>query len=345
MIKIKHVRTVAGEVTDYTIPSTQDDTIDAYGKWLILPGVIDPHAYFGPIDNAHWDAAVLSSINGGITATIEVPHETLPHIIKHALEQKNKTIADRLEKMGIPLSYFHQLPFSKSNLRETDQLGISRRLFVGIMIRLDKGPLTDDWDEVFRVGAQEDAPVVLDAAGGFLEKAIHYTEKWSGRLYVMNVSTEQEIALIRDAKKRALLVDSETTPQLLFQDSKKFLWKAIQNEIIETVGSGFDAVQQNPVKILYKGIDYSFSNPLFLLPMLLTAVHEKKLSLEKVVRATSGNIQDMLQLQSTNNNFVLVDMQKEEKVKKIDSGHSTDLTLKGWPVYTIVNGHILKTSI
>lgn len=360
MITIKNVRTVGEEVLDYHIPSPRDYTLDAQGKLYILPGVIDPHACFGSIGTENWNAAVQSSIRGGVTTIIEVPSKNLSHNTRKELELKDKKIANSLSELGISLNYFHYLPYSEMNLLESEELGISRQLIKGIVIRLDSDKneiLHDHWDHLFSLAAQEDIPFIINSQNenssskttiksgeSLLEKAIHYVEKWSNRLYVLNVSTKQEIDLIQEAKNRALLVYTETTPQHLFpEDSSKadLLWEAINNDVVETIGSGYDVNHQSQAKILYNGVNFSFSDPLFLLPLLLTAVHEKKISIDKVVRLTSSNIQDMLELHKSNN-FVLVDLEKEQTITKIHSGHSTEMTLKGWPIYTIVNGQIFS---
>ena len=80
-----------------------------------------------------------------------------------------------------------------------------------------------------------------------------------------------------------------------------------------------------------------------MLPLLLNAVNEGRLTLEEVVRLTRINTEMIYNLQRESD-FVLVDMEAEKQVKDSDlktkCGWSpyTGRVLKGWPVYTILQG-------
>lgn len=360
MITIKNVRTVGGEVTNYEIPSSKVFTIDAKEKLLLFPGVIDPHICFGSPDTQNWKLAIQSAIRGGITTAIEVPSEALPNNTKKDLEQKNRRIAKGLSDLNIPLNHLNYLLYSGSNLEEVDQLGMEKQMIKGIVIHLDyeKGEVLDHhWDNLFRLAAQEDIPIVINAWNEnskwpkakkektLLEKAIDHVEKWSNRLYVLNVSTQKEIDLIQEARKRALLVFAETTPQHLFpEDLSKadHLWKALNNNVIETLGSGCVVNSHGHDTIFYNGENHSPSDPIFFLPFLITAVHEKKISLDKLVSLTSHNIRDIFELHKTLD-FTLVDVETEQTIQRTHSGRSVDIKLKGWPVYTILKDHIFSS--
>lgn len=360
MITIKNVRIMSGKITNYEIPSSKDYTIEAKEKLLLFPGVIDPHICFGSIDSQNWNLAVESAIRGGITTAIEVPSEILPHNTKKDLEQKNTRIAKGLLELEIPLNYFNYLFYSGSNLEEMDELGRERQMIKGIVIHLndEKREILDShWESLFRLAAQEDILIVINSdnenskkspikeSETLLEKAISYVEKFSNRLYVLNVATKKEIDLIQEARKRALLVYAETTPQHLFPENSSkanHLWEALNNNVIETIGSGYNVNQQGQDRTLYRGGNFSLSDPIFFLPFLLTAVNEKKISLDKLAHLTSHNIRDILELNRTHD-FVLIDLEKEEILQKTHSHHSVDIPLKGWPIYTIVQGHVFPS--
>jgi dihydroorotase len=361
MIIIKNVRTLGGEVINHEIPSSKDYTIEANKKLLLFPGLIDPHICFGSMDSQDWNLAIESAIRGGITTAIEIPNEALPHNTKQDLEQRNKRIAKGLLDLKIPLNYYNYLFYSGSNLEEIDQLGRVKQMIKGIVIHLDdekREVLDYHWENLFRLAAQEDVPIVINSDNEnskkspmtkegetLLEKAISYVEKWSNRLYVLNVATQKEIDLIQEARKRALLVYAETTPQHLFPENlsnANHLWEALNNNVIETIGSGYHVNQQDQDRALYMGGNFSLSDPIFFLPFLLTAVNEKKTSIEKLAHFTSHNIRDILEISRTND-FVLIDLEKEETIQKIHSHHSVNIPLKGWPVYTITQGHVFSS--
>jgi dihydroorotase len=361
MITIKNVKTLDGQVTDYIIPSLKDQTIEARDKLLLLPGVIDPHICFGSIDRGKqsWDLAVESAIRGGITTVIELPSPNTPCNDKVSLNQKSQTIDKRLADLKITLPY---LLYAHADLEKLDELGPAKKLMKGVVIQLNpdkKEELDDRWDRVFQLCGWEDIPIIVNSCNEntrkefkrqgqqqtLLEKAIHLTEKHSTRLYVLNVSTQQEIELIQAARDKSLLVYAETTPQHLFQnDSSKAdcLWKSINQGVIETIGSGYNASDQTQEKILFRGSHFSHCDPIFLLPNLLTAYLDKKISIEKLVHLIRLNIRDILEI-AESRDVVLVDLEGEQIIRKISNGHSVDVKLRGWPVHTIIHGHIFSS--
>lgn len=359
MITIKNVRTLDGEITNYDIPSSKDYIIEGKEKLWLLPGAIDPHICFGSIDSPNWNLAINSAVRGGITTAIEVPSEVLPYNTTKEVEEKNKRIAKGLQDLGIPLHCFNYLLYSGSNLKEIDQLGKEKHIIKGIVIQLDQEKreiLDDDWEALFRLAAQQDVPIVINSCnedaeqlkGGetLLEKAIHYIEKWSNRLYVLNVATQKEIDLIQEARKRSLLIYAETTPQHLFPEDiseADHLWKALNSNVIETIGSGYNINQQGVDRALFNGGNFSLLDPIFFFPFLLNAVHEKKISLEKLVQLTSINILDVFEIKR-GHDCVLVDLEKEQTIEKVHSHHSVNIKVKGWPVYTIIEGHVFSSS-
>lgn len=358
MIKIKNVKTLAGAVVDFNVESSQDQQIDAQGRLLLFPGVTDPHICFAPLETDIWRSQIRSCVKGGVCSVVEIPSEEPHNQSKKDIELRNKKIEKDLITLGIPLNCFHYLAFSKTNLADIDSLGAERKLIQGNILRLNATfheELDDHWDKFFKVSAQADIPIVINSVNentipgitkkhgkSLLQKAIYFVEKWGNRLLVLDVSTQKELELIQEARKRALLIYAETTPQILFfgePHQTDFLWEALNNEFIEMIGTGFNCGHQEMIS--FEGVNYSASDPLFFLPQLLTAVHSNKLTIEKLSRLTSFNVHDILELRKIND-FVLIDLDKEKTITRYNSGKSSNETLKGWPAYTIVNGQVFK---
>lgn len=358
MITIKNVKTLSGEVINHTIQSTKDYEIEAKGELLLFPGVVDPHVCLGSIESESWALGIKSLIRGGMTTIVEVL--TQEHFYKKDLEKKTQLVESKLADLNISLNYFYCLTYSKDNLFEFDQLGLKKKLIKGVVIYI-KDPQREEldykWEELFQLSAYEDLPIIVNSCNenaassksgreSLLEKTIYYAEKWNNRLFVLNIATRKEVELIQKARKKSLLVYAETTPQHLFNVNSfesNHLWEAIHNGIIEVIGSGYDANQQNGERILFHGANFGASDPIFLLPRLLTAVHENKISIDKLVHLLTMNVQEILEL-SPSNDFVLIDLEKEETVTLLKEGHSTEIKLRGWPAYTIVNGHLFSPS-
>lgn len=356
MITIKNVKTLDGRVTDYTVSSQKEEIIDAHNKLLLLPALIDSHAYLGDPDQKIWEASLNSVIRGGITTIFEVPHPPFLSNSKESLEKKKQSIDKQLQRLGIPLHYYFYAGVNQEHLEE---LGPVKNLSMGIVLNLDtnqpKASLDDKfWDRIFQIAAWEDLPIVINANNentkeGFnfhgetlLEKAIVYTEKHSGRLFVLNVSNQHEMNLIKTAREQTLLIYAETTPQHLFQEDEvlaNFLWKAVKNKDITVIGSGFNADFPNNQRLIVQGGNFSSLDPQFLLPRLLNAYHEGKISLERIVETTRFNLNELFKIEK-NSDVVLVDLEEERTVKMASGSKLVEQKLKGWPVYTVLNGHL-----
>lgn len=348
MATIKDVRTLDGQIVDFTIPSDKDQIIDAKKQLVLIPGVIDPHFSFDLSNHENAAFTIQNAIRGGITTAVVIPGPNNPCNSVESYGNATKTINKELSKLDIPLNTAF---YAKGNLEQIEELGKIKKQIKGIVIALDaskKEELNDDWERLFQIAAWENLPIVINAdeKNTNIEKAIYYAERQSTRLYILNVSTRSELDLIHEGRKRALLIYAETTPQHLFSEDKvqsDMLWEALNSGVIETIGSGYHPDRPGKSRLLFRNGNFSFSDPIFLLPLLLTASRQGKIAIEKVIRLLKVNVLDILTLPPSND-YVLVDLDHEQEVQKVTEGRSVDFKLKGWPVYTIVNGHVIPTA-
>lgn len=349
MITIKNVKTLLDKIEDFTIPSVAEHIIDAKSKLLLLPGLIDPHISFGPINCEQWEQEVSTAIQSGITTAIEIP---APSENQTNLEQKRKAIDEKLTELQLPLQYFL---YASANSNEIESLGLFKKLIKAIVINVDrnKTQLFDKWDTIFQMAAWEDLPIIINSTNEkptsekklidqetVLENAIHYAEKQNTRLYVFDVATQTQINIIENARKKSLLIYAETTPHYLFGENKnetESLWEAINSSVIETIGSGNFARDLNVSKH-----HLNLDSVTFFLPLLLNAYHEKRISLEKIVHITRTNICDILNIEKKLKDVILVDLEKVKSVQAYNQNELINIKLKGWPIYTIVQGQVFS---
>lgn len=201
-----------------------------------------------------------------------------------------------------------------------------------------------------------------------VSKAIALTREYGTKLYILHTSTQAEIDLIKQAKQEHLPVFAETTPHHLFLNETDYetlqgrgvmnpplrtkthqdaLFAAIREGIIDTVGSDHAPHTPEEKDRPYGTCPSGVPGIETTLPLLLNAYHQNLLSLQQIVNLTSQNAQNIFQLPK-NNDFVLVDLNKKmqvsEKNLKTKCGWSpfTGQELRGWPVYTILNGKIYE---
>lgn len=209
-----------------------------------------------------------------------------------------------------------------------------------------------------------DAEVAAIAA----EKAISLSRIYKTRLYILHASTADEIALIAGAKKEGLPVYAETTPHHLFLNDSGYtklngkavvnpplrsethqaaIWSALRDGIIDTIGSDHAPHTEDEKSRPYGECPSGMPGIETTLPLLLNAYHENLISLERIIELTSTKPREIFNLEK-NTDLVLVDLNKSQEVTntnlKTKCGWSafSGQTLRGWPVYTIIDGHCFE---
>lgn len=205
-----------------------------------------------------------------------------------------------------------------------------------------------------------------DAAIKATEQAINLAQKHSTQLVICHTSTAEEIELIRQAKKNGVLVYCEiathhlflnesdyghlqslalVNPPLRTERDQKAMWEAIHDGTVDFIGTDHAPHTLEEKTKPYGQAPSGMPGVETLLPLLLNAYNEEKISLEKIVQLTHINIEQIFGL-NRNQDFVLVDLEMAKEVKvselKTKCGWSpyAGLILKGWPIHTILKGKV-----
>ncbi len=197
-----------------------------------------------------------------------------------------------------------------------------------------------------------------DAAASAVEKLLNLARKTNHLIYFCHISTKDEINLIKKAKKEGFKVYAEVTPHHLFLDDSAYkkwgnfvkvnpplrskkdieaLWEALNEGIIDTVGS--DHAPHLPKE---KNQDY-WQAPSGIpgiettLPLLLNAVNEQKLSLDRLVELISINPAKIFKI-NLKEYQIKIDLNLKKEIRK-ENLHSKcgwspyeGLKLIGWPI-------------
>lgn len=198
-----------------------------------------------------------------------------------------------------------------------------------------------------------------------VEKAIGLTKKYGTRLYILHTSTAEEVELVRRAKVDNLPVFAEVTPHHLFFNTTYYeklagkavvnpplraekhqaaLWEAILAGTIDTIGSDHAPHTLAEKEKPYGECPSGMPGIEFMLPMLLNAYHQGRLSLENIVSLTSARSKQIFALQNLDD-WVLVDLNKVKTVERTESKCGwtpyQGLTLRGWPCYVVMNRQVI----
>ncbi|MBX3708479.1 MAG: dihydroorotase [Gammaproteobacteria bacterium] len=397
MITIQGVSTIHGEQTNLYIPSKEEKIISAEGL-IVLPAVIDPHVHFrtpGLEYKEDWRTGAKAAIRGGCTMVFDMPNTKPPTFTAMLLEEKKALIDLQLKEVGISLRYDLFFGADKQHLNEISRV---KHSVIGIKVFMgcSTGNLVIDDDEslhaVFSIAAKENMLVAVHAEDEHLirkrkanfsgkmdypvhssirnievattavAKAIELTRRYGTRLYILHVSSAEEVTLIKKAKREGLPVFAETTPHHLFFDTSAYetlggravvnpplrdksnheaLFAAIHDKTIDTIGSDHAPHTLDEKSKIYGECPSGMPGIEFMLPLLLNAYHQKRLSLEQIVLLTSGRARDIFNIPAYDD-CVLVDLNKIVTITKTESKCGwtpyAGQTLQGWPIHTILNG-------
>lgn len=401
MITFTGVSKPDGTQFDFTVPADETKTIDAHGLTL-LPGLIDPHVHFrtpGMEHKENWVSASKAAIRGGYTTVFDMPNTLPPTITAETLAAKKKLIDAQLKESGIPLRY--QLFFG-ADKNHLDEIHKVRSGVAGIKVFMgcSTGNLVIDDDEslhaVFEAAAAsgllvavhaEDEAMICerkvkfaaersyethskirspDVAVRAVEKAIALSRQYQVPLYILHVSTEDEIDLIRAAKHENLPVYAETTPHHLFLNDTFYsalqgkalvnpplrsphhseaLFAAIREGIIDTVGSDHAPHTPYEKQQPYGSCPSGMPGIETTLPLLLTACRDGLLSMDNVSALTCHRARMIFHVPE-NMDAVLVDLNRMRSVDESKlatrCGWSpfADRELTGWPEYVVLRDRV-----
>ncbi|MFH1199535.1 MAG: dihydroorotase family protein [Candidatus Micrarchaeota archaeon] len=173
--------------------------------------------------------------------------------------------------------------------------------------------------------------------------ALDIAERTKARLHVCHVSTAEELELIADAKREGVNVTCEATPHHLFlsdSDAARLgnfakvnpplrnkqhvaaLWDGLRKGVVDIIATDHAPHSSEEKLKSYSDAPSGMPGLETALPLLLTAVNEKRLSLPDVVRLYSTRPADIYRLHGKGQiaegfdaDMVLVDLKKEWQIR------------------------------
>lgn len=405
MITIKNVKTIDGQLFEYALESEETFFYDAEGRWTILPALIDPSVHFRVPGGEHqedWKTGARAALAGGVTRVFDLPENQPPCVTIEALDEKKALIDAQLAEVGIPLRYHLYFGVDKNHFLEMGRAASSVIGFKVYMGSSMEGLVVDEGqslERAFQIAAQHNKIVAVHAEdektiqknrahfqgstdpithskiyspdSAFLgaKEAIELAIKYNAQLLLCHVSTREEIALIREAKRNGYLVYGDVSPHHLFlcdedyqtlstlalvdpplrtKADQEALWEAIHDGTID-----FFSSDHTPHTLDEKSLPYGQAVPgvpgvELMLPLLLNAHYEGRITLEEIVKLTRINIEQIFGIErSTDVVFVDLEMEKEVRVSELKTkcGWSPYVgkKLRGWPQMTLLRGKIFRS--
>jgi len=204
-----------------------------------------------------------------------------------------------------------------------------------------------------------------------------YGRDYGCTIYFVHIGSERALQQIKEEREQGTKIFVETCPHYLAlsyetqrgylakvmppirsQKDNEAIWNALSNNKIDTVGTDHVA---NQLKLKLGGEDIWDALPGFpgigtVIPILLSeGVNKNRFSLEQLIRFTSLNAAQIFGMYpkkgtldiGSDADVTMIDLKKEHKVSSDLFGGFSDyivyegMNLKGWPVKTIVRGHLV----
>ncbi len=214
-----------------------------------------------------------------------------------------------------------------------------------------------------------------------MNRMITFTREKGNKLLILHMALGKGAQLVREAQREGLQVFAETCPQYLLltnDDMKKLgsimkinppirnkedmeaLWEGIKHGGVDTIGSDHsphtpeEKMTDKPYEDIWKAMA-GFVGVETSAPLMLTAVNEGRMSLERYVELASVNPAKLCGLYprkgslevGTDADITIVDLNKTGQIKSSELHSKTNVTpFDGWKVkgmvsHTIVNGKVI----
>lgn len=328
-------------------------------KLITLPGLIDVHTHLrepGATQKEDFATGTKAAIAGGYTTILDMPNNPIPTISLEALEQKISLAVGRIySDLGFN---FGAAPTNSQYFEKVKDKVFGLKVYMnhttGDLLMEEQNALEDVFSKW-----PKGKPIMVHAEGDTLIKAIALATKYNQQLHVCHISLKEEIEQIKKAKQQGLNISCEVSchhlfltekdaqrlgaygmmrPPLSSEDDRQALWANL--DVIDMIASDHaphtkdeKSAEKTPNGV--PGLETS-------LPLLLTAVNEDKISLEKIIELTSTNPRRIFKIPDQENTEVEVDMDEKYTID------SKDLYTKcGWTPFEgmEVIGRIKKVTL
>lgn len=293
---------------------------------ITLPGLIDTHVHLrepGATQKEDFETGTKAAIAGGYTAVLDMPNNPEPTISPQALDKKVQLATGRIYcdvgfHFGATLDstqYFKQVKDKVFGLK------VYMNHTTGTLLQEDPNVL----QTIFSAWPKDKA-VMVHAEGSTLQKAIDLAKKNNNKLHACHLSLASEINLIRQAKGEGLSITCEVAchhlfltnedvkrlgpfgimrPPLATQKDQQALWEGISDGTVDTIAS--DHAPHTKMEKNSPTPPNGVPGLETTLPLLLTAVHEGKLTVDDVIRLCHTNPAKIFNISPQLDTFIEVD--------------------------------------
>ncbi len=216
----------------------------------------------------------------------------------------------------------------------------------------------------------------IECAMSSTRRVVKIAERYNKQIHVLHVTTKEEVDFLAMHKKN---VTFEITPQHLTlyapdcydklgtfaqmnppirkKEHYDRLWIAVKNSIVDTLGSDHAPHSKEDKSKKYPASPSGMPGVQTILPIMLHHINNNKLSLEQLIKLMCENPCKIFGIKNKgyikegfDADLTIIDMNKEQTIKneimatKCGWTPFHDMTIKGFPVATIINGKTVMSN-
>jgi carbamoyl-phosphate synthase/aspartate carbamoyltransferase/dihydroorotase len=331
---------------------------------LKLPGLIDPHVHLrepGATYKEDYDSGTAAALAGGITIVLAMPNTKPPIFDADTLD-----FALNAAKQKAHCDYGQFVGAGPDNAYWGGRLKALPQRAAGLKMYLDStfGELRLDdmslWMPHFE-NYPKNMPIVAHSESRSMAAAILFAAIYDRPVHIAHISLKEEVLLIKAAKERGIKVTCEVCPHHLFLNSEDLTGltpgrsevrpRLATKKDVDSLWKNLDvidcfATDHAPHTLEEK--DSSNPPPGFpgletILPLLLTAVSESRLTLPDLIAKMHTNPKRIFNLPDQPETWVEVDESKTYEIKASEQFTRCGWTpFEGWKVKGKVRKVVLR---
>ncbi len=295
---------------------------------ITLPGLIDPHVHLRTPGQEYKEdvtTGTAAAIAGGFTTVLDMPNNLTPITTLERLEEKRE-IANKQALCDIGF-YFGT---DGTNFEEFEKV---KGMVKGLKIFLN--PTTGNLmienemivDQIIAAWTAE-LPILFHAEGEKVDLVINLAKKYNKRMHICHISTRASLEKIIKAKAQDIPITCGVTPHHLFltevlrekrggfarmkpeletQKDVDFLWDCIDAiDVIESDHAPHTIAEKqgNPPPSGVPGLETTLS-------LLLTAVHEHRLTIDDIKQLCYENPAEIFTIQKDIETKIEIDLDEK----------------------------------
>ncbi len=332
------------------------------GRQIRIPAPLDPHVHLRGMDWAHkgdFDSETAAALAGGYWAVMDMPNTAPSTVTRASLDRKLAEIAIHARcDWGVYFgaSKLGSWPHFSAVIRAVCGLKLYNNATTGDLLIDDQGTRAQHYAHW-----TSDKPIALHAEGETVPDLLALVRQYGRRTHFLHVSSAEEMGYLRAAKAEGLPITIGVCPHHLWltQDDlprlgalglmkpelktladRDALWQALADGLVDVIES-----DHAPHTLAEKQSDmppYGVPGLETTLPLLLTAVHEGRLTLDQVVALVAENPRRIWGLGAPPDTYALVDLDAVYTIRDADMH-----TRAGWTPFDgmTVYGRVVETWI